>query len=327
MNAKSILVAAAILAIVLPLRSDPPKPPAAAAPIDAMIVELKQIGELVKQLDDNSFARRQEASERLIRIGAPVIEPLKRQLAAKPSLEMANRIAAVLRAVRNQEREKNKNGEKLTQFVTLEQGIPPNTAFKEALDFLADRYDLTIVVDSNAFTAIGVEKVDEQPVQLPKMAGVRLRDVFRFLLAQVRGENHDATYLIRPDYIEITTTLRADPQRWVGADRRHAPKVDAEFNGEELEDALRALAYSSGINVVLDGRTVEKSSVTATLREMPLDAAVRVLADMAGLKMVVMPHALYVTSAENAKLLEVEKQRQREQEQPKAAGKKPETKP
>ena len=81
---------------------------------------------------------------------------------------------------------------KLALLASLEKGIDPNTPLKDALDFLSQRYDLTFVVDTKAFEAIGVQKAEEQPVQLPRMTGVSLETVLRLLLGQVKGEVHCA---------------------------------------------------------------------------------------------------------------------------------------
>src|SRR5271157_5340743 len=74
--------------------------------------------------------------------------------------------------------------QKLNQPITLDKGIGPSATLNDALEFLSDRYGLTIIVDTNAFAAIGVQKVEETPVQLPKMTGVPLSTVLRLLMGQ-----------------------------------------------------------------------------------------------------------------------------------------------
>src|SRR5438128_10775704 len=41
--------------------------------------------------------------------------------------------------------------ERLSKPVTLEKGIEANTPLREALQFISDRYDVTILVDTQAF--------------------------------------------------------------------------------------------------------------------------------------------------------------------------------
>jgi tetratricopeptide (TPR) repeat protein len=94
--------------------------------------------------------------------------------------------------------------EKLNKTVDLEKGIEANTPLKDALEFLSDRYQITILVDSAAFKSdLSVDAVEEQPVKLPKMTGVSLATVLRMITAQING-----TFMVRRDFIEITTGQR-----------------------------------------------------------------------------------------------------------------------
>src|SRR5262249_9215543 len=105
--------------------------------------------------------------------------------------------------------------------------------------------------------------------------------------------SHQATYLVRPTHIEITTVVRAHPSRRT---------VCATFVKRPLGEALQELSDLTGISVVVDARVEDKLKlpVTATLKEKTnLMAAVRFLADMADLKVVAVENALYVTSKAN----------------------------
>src|SRR5438105_3597335 len=64
--------------------------------------------------------------------------------------------------------------DKLSKPVSLEAGIQPNTSLSETLEFLSGRYEVTILVDTQAFKAEGIEAVEEIPVALPKIIGVKL---------------------------------------------------------------------------------------------------------------------------------------------------------
>src|SRR5262249_40726090 len=71
---------------------------------------------------------------------------------------------------------------KLSATVTLEKGIEP-APLKDVLEFLQDRYGLTILIDDQAFRApeVGIEAIGDQQVRLPKMFGVSLSTVLRLL--------------------------------------------------------------------------------------------------------------------------------------------------
>jgi tetratricopeptide (TPR) repeat protein len=96
-----------------------------------------------------------------------------------------------------------------------------NTTLQEALDFLADRYDLTFDVNDQAFKAEMIDDVMSKGIAadkpIPKMKNVSLETVLRRILARVPYPG--TTYIIRRDAIEITTlkavalekTVRAYP--------------------------------------------------------------------------------------------------------------------
>jgi hypothetical protein len=206
---------------------------------------------------------------------------------------------------------------KLALPVSLDKGIDPGTPLKEALEFLGDRYDFTILVNAMAFKIPGgkdKENVLEQHVQLPRLIGVRLSTVLSMLSAQING-----TFLVHNDHIELTTFPHTRAELWSspivnrGDGLIMAQMVDADFDRRPLAEGLHELADQSGINVVLDARAGEKArtEVTATLSHVPVDTAVQVLADMAGLKSLAIDNVIYVTAKANAKTLQKELEHRR----------------
>jgi hypothetical protein len=137
---------------------------------------------------------------------------------------------------------------KLAEPVTLEQGIAANTSLRDALEFISDRYNVTILIDTQAFKADGNDTVEDTPVRLPKMIGVSLATVLRLLTAQA-----NATYLVRRDYIEITTGKRAVAEKVV----RVYPVADLvipipnAFNAQAVNQTLTILGTSPGIGLQL----------------------------------------------------------------------------
>jgi hypothetical protein len=137
---------------------------------------------------------------------------------------------------------------KLAKPVSLEKGFPDNTALKEALEYLSDRYDVTILVDTQAFKAEGVDAPEDQPIKLPRMTNVSLATVLRLLTAQING-----TYLVRRDFIEITTGRRAVAEKVV----RVYPVADLvipipnSFNRAGVNQLLTILGTSPGLGLQL----------------------------------------------------------------------------
>jgi hypothetical protein len=195
-------------------------------------------------------------------------------------------------------------------IVNFDKGIDANTPLKDAIEYLASTYDIEILIDSKAFDAIGVQKVEEMGVQLPRMVNASMNLVLRKLLSQISSETGTATFLIQGDHIEITTTRHADPRQWAG-ERTLPPLVDADFDRVCLDEAIQELADRTGINIVIDARVMEKARkpVTARFSNARLDTALFVLADMADLQAVPMDNLLYVTSKENAKSIVADQQK------------------
>ena len=196
---------------------------------------------------------------------------------------------------------------RLAAPITLERGIEANTPFKDAMESLSDQTGVQIIINETAFKQDPpqIDSVSDQTVRLPKIVGVKFSTVLRLLADQVNG-----AYRVCGDHIEITTRARIWPHLGLPWDalRVYAPIVDAEFRNHELSAALQELADETGTNIILDARSPEKgkSPITATFNGVPIDTAVELIANMAGLKSTVRDGAFYVTSPENAKRLDAE---------------------
>src|SRR5262249_41583193 len=73
-----------------------------------------------------------------------------------------------------------------------------------------------------------------------------------------------------------------------------------------LRDALREMAEQAEYNVVLDNRAGDKAKIEVSARFLntPLDTAVGFVADMVDLRTVLLDNVIYVTTRENAAVLE-----------------------
>jgi hypothetical protein len=164
----------------------------------------------------------------------------------------------------------------------------------EALEYLNQAHDWPpILLDRAAFRQDypDLSDVREIPVQLPALKGVTRARVLRMLLDLIPTDN--ATYLIRDGHIEITTRSAASAARQT---------VQATFANRPLHEALQDLAEQTGLSIVLDARATEQGQtpVTANFRnDTSLLTAVRLLADMADLKVVGADNVLYVTLRSN----------------------------
>jgi len=169
------------------------------------------------------------------------------------------------------------------------------------------------------------DQVLESPVgAVPKMKGVRLETVLKRILARAQTPAGPVDYVLRREGIEITTARAKiaefyrsanhppagnDPlEEGPDADQfRLLPLVQVQFTRTLLDDALHTLANATDQSIVLDPRANEEPKpVTATLLNVPLDTAVELLANMAGLKVVTRDRVLFVTTKKNADAMEQE---------------------
>jgi hypothetical protein len=204
-----------------------------------------------------------------------------------------------------------KTRDKLRQCVTLD-GFDANTPFKEALAFMSEKFGMTILLDAEAFKReLEVQEADNQPVKLAKMVDVRLENGLDRLLQTV-----DADFFVQSDGV-----INVVPRKSVV---KHilAQKVSVSYEKKPVNEALRQLADTMGLSIVVDEKRAgdkAKTSVTVDLRNVSLEAAILMLADLAELKPVTIDRAVYVTTVDNAKTLNAEllKKKKEAEEEPK----------
>jgi hypothetical protein len=198
-------------------------------------------------------------------------------------------------------------GRELREFlnkpIQFEGNDDPKMTFSEMLDLMGKRYNLSFDINEQAFKDANITEVAKTYTQpdnpIPQMH-TKVATVLKKVLARV---SPSATYFIRDNTIEITTVKALRKEFY----RNHPagplpPLVSGTFDKQPLESVLKELALTSNSNVVLDVRAAKEAAtqVTADLTNVPLDTAVGMLADMAGLKLVPRDNVLYVTSKENA---------------------------
>src|SRR5262249_55972820 len=148
-----------------------------------------------------------------------------------------------------------------------------------------------------------IAEVENQAVKLPKLEHASYDTLLRVVLEQVQG-----TYILRSDHVEVTTRVRLLDE--LNVDRpvndnfcdafaavgllaplvRRLHPVHIHCEAKPCEEALRQIQDSAGLNLLLDPRVKEqaKTPVTVKLANVPVQTAVRVIADMAGLKLAVL---------------------------------------
>ena len=202
----------------------------------------------------------------------------------------------------------------------------------ELLKQIEDQADLVVRVDVAAFRRVGalddfdrdakqfLNAVYDSAVVLPRRADkLPVRDVLADTLAQVRV-SHPCTYQVRgrqlvivPAYVppvrpganplspdeEGLTTLPVSQFH----EQIYGGVVNVSAEHKSLGDIVADLRKQTGANIVLDPRCegmAGQTALTVALNDVRLYDALRVLADMAELKMVYAGNIYYVTTRENA---------------------------
>ncbi len=195
--------------------------------------------------------------------------------------------------------------QKLAQHIKFDGIDDPRTTLMEALEKLTKLHDITFDINDKAFRFESIMEVGRAEIvaadPIPPMKNVRLSTVLSKILSRVPVPS-GATYLLRSDHIEITTGTFTQAEVWGNYNGPKLPLVHVTLEKCPLEDAVKELAEQSGFNVVLDNRATEraKTTVSARLLNMPLDTALRLLADMTDLRTVHLDNVLYITTKENA---------------------------
>ncbi|MCE9566316.1 MAG: hypothetical protein K8U57_30195 [Planctomycetes bacterium] len=87
--------------------------------------------------------------------------------------------------------------------------------------------------------------------------------------------------------------------------RQLRQRVSVDCDGNEFATAIKQLATDTGANVVVDPRLADKAkkAVALKLEDVPLETAIRLLAEVADLRAVRMSNVLFITTPEKAKVL------------------------
>jgi RNA polymerase sigma factor (sigma-70 family) len=203
--------------------------------------------------------------------------------------------------------------DKLNQPLAFPGLDDPKTTLAEALAGLGDRAAITFEINHKAFQAEELAQADQFPIveqkPIPKMEA-SLATILRLILARVPSPS-GAVYLLRPDnVVEVTTGAAVRAELGVPERRPLLPLVWDAFEDTPLKEAVQRVGEASGFNVVVDARVADKLQEKATLQlnNVPVDTALRLLANMADLQVVRLDNVFYLTTPDNAKRLREEQE-------------------
>ncbi|QJW94033.1 RNA polymerase sigma factor [Frigoriglobus tundricola] len=213
--------------------------------------------------------------------------------------------------------------------------VGDGTNLRDLFAYIENQTQLVLRVDVAAFQRIGVisrgdadtpdlflNAVYATKVVLPRRVELLpTRDVLADALAQIQS-SHPCTYQVRGSQLVIVPAFippvrpGVDPLGPGDADG-NTPSITERILSEQIyggvvrvtvdrkpaTEILADLRAQTGANIVLDPRceALDKKVLTVTLSDVRLYDALRVLADMADLKMVCVGNIYYITTAANAK--------------------------
>jgi len=164
--------------------------------------------------------------------------------------------------------------------------------------------EMPIFLDSEAFKAEypDAPEVHETKIQFPPMPReMTVADALVYALSKV--ETRNATYVVMPDHILILPWERTTPARKLNE------KVRGVYEKRPLNSVLAELSEKLGATIIIDTRAVDKSKteVSATfVNDIDLAGALRVLTEMADLKVLALDGAIFVTTPAHAEVVRKE---------------------
>lgn len=158
------------------------------------------------------------------------------------------------------------------------------------LKTLSEEYKINIVLDRGVVQQMGFEP-EIMNVDL-KMKDGKLRNALRAIVGQ-----YNLTYAIVGDSLLVTTEEMA-------VYRQLKQRINVDYDAVPFNKAIKELATKYSVSVVVDPK-VQKSKtaenpVTLTVDDVPFEAAVRLMCEMADLKPARMGNVIYVTTEARA---------------------------
>jgi hypothetical protein len=171
--------------------------------------------------------------------------------------------------------------------ITLRIDKQPLTA---AVDMLREKGKVNLVLDT-----LSIQQLGWAPEQPPAPVDVDLKEVKLKSALRTILSPYGLSYAVVGDTVLITTEQTA-------LMRQMGQRVNVDLDKVEFGQALKQLGRETGANLILDSRVEKgaKNPVSLQLEDVPLETAVRLLSEMAGLKPVRVGNVLFVTDKKTA---------------------------
>jgi len=158
-----------------------------------------------------------------------------------------------------------------------------------ALDQLREETKINFVLDRATIAQLGIDVDNGAPVKA-KLQNVKVKSALRNILNQ-----HGLGYAIVGDTVVVTTEDMA-------VYRQLKQRVSLDLDRVQVEKALKGLARETATNLLLDNRAQKdgQTAITLQVEDVPLETAVRLIGEAAGLKAVRLGNVVLVTTKAHA---------------------------
>lgn len=162
---------------------------------------------------------------------------------------------------------------------------------------------VTFVIDEEAFREEHPDLKDllDHQIHLRQLPSrTNVQSLLRQALKQLPVKT---TFVIRASKVDIVPFARTGKEYMLNQ------TFFADFKERRLDQALEELSELTGVSIVVDARAKQKTQTPVTARfndDVALQDAVRMLTDMAELKMVYLVTGIYVTTPERAQTMQKE---------------------
>jgi hypothetical protein len=173
----------------------------------------------------------------------------------------------------------------LDQTLTLDVNEQP---LQLAINQLREQTKINFVLDRFVMQQMGMDP-DSAQVTV-KLKDVKARTALRMILSP-----YNLSYAIVGDTVLISTDE-------IAMFKQMRQRVSLDLEKVEMAKALKQLARDTATNLIVDVRAAKEAQAVVTLQmeDVPLETAVRLMAEMAGLKPVRVGNVLFVTTKANA---------------------------
>jgi hypothetical protein len=165
-----------------------------------------------------------------------------------------------------------------------------NSNLQAALTTIGEQGKFNVVIDRFwLINNLGIDPTNGAPINL-KLTGVKTKTALRSVVGQ-----YNLGYAIVGDTILVTSEELA-------IQKQLKQRVNVDLDKVPAADAFNKLGKETGTNLLIDSRVAKEAQTAVTLQveDVPLDTAVKLVSQMAGLKTVRIGNVLFITNKATA---------------------------